>query len=160
MVTQRGELPRTEATRFLRACYSEIKPQENCFVWHGWQSAIAMLGLVELKPLVDQAFRLGYISQSWLSFEDFEDDLQSARFPEDEFSLFGDTIEELSGWYCFSPEYEKWKQRGTGDWDADDWKAQSPGIPAVNPFRDVGRNDPCPCGSGKKFKKCCLRNVA
>ena len=21
---------------------------------------------------------------------------------------------------------------------------------------DVGRNDPCPCGSGKKFKKCCL----
>ncbi len=22
-------------------------------------------------------------------------------------------------------------------------------------FRDVGRNDPCPCGSGKKFKKCC-----
>jgi len=23
--------------------------------------------------------------------------------------------------------------------------------------RKVGRNDPCPCGSGKKFKKCCLR---
>jgi hypothetical protein len=21
----------------------------------------------------------------------------------------------------------------------------------------VGRNDPCPCGSGKKFKKCCMR---
>jgi preprotein translocase subunit SecA len=21
--------------------------------------------------------------------------------------------------------------------------------------RAVGRNDPCPCGSGKKFKKCC-----
>lgn len=20
---------------------------------------------------------------------------------------------------------------------------------------NVGRNDPCPCGSGKKFKKCC-----
>ena len=20
----------------------------------------------------------------------------------------------------------------------------------------VGRNDPCPCNSGKKFKKCCL----
>ncbi|MFO1434953.1 MAG: SEC-C metal-binding domain-containing protein [Gammaproteobacteria bacterium] len=26
--------------------------------------------------------------------------------------------------------------------------------PARNPLRDVGRNDPCPCGSGKKFKKC------
>ncbi len=22
--------------------------------------------------------------------------------------------------------------------------------------RRVGRNDPCPCGSGTKFKKCCL----
>ena len=21
----------------------------------------------------------------------------------------------------------------------------------------VGRNDPCPCGSGKKYKKCCLQ---
>jgi hypothetical protein len=22
-------------------------------------------------------------------------------------------------------------------------------------MQKVGRNDPCPCGSGKKFKKCC-----
>ncbi|MDG3087577.1 SEC-C metal-binding domain-containing protein [Vibrio hannami] len=26
---------------------------------------------------------------------------------------------------------------------------------ALNPFKDVGRNDACPCGSGKKFKQCC-----
>ena len=26
--------------------------------------------------------------------------------------------------------------------------------PARNPLKDVGRNDPCPCGSGQKFKKC------
>lgn len=26
--------------------------------------------------------------------------------------------------------------------------------PVRNPLRDVGRNDPCPCGSGRKFKKC------
>jgi preprotein translocase subunit SecA len=25
--------------------------------------------------------------------------------------------------------------------------------------KKVGRNDPCPCGSGKKYKKCCGRNV-
>ena len=25
-----------------------------------------------------------------------------------------------------------------------------------NRFEKVGRNDPCPCGSGNKFKKCCL----
>jgi preprotein translocase subunit SecA len=26
--------------------------------------------------------------------------------------------------------------------------------PALNKYKDVGRNDPCPCGSGKKYKKC------
>jgi uncharacterized protein len=25
------------------------------------------------------------------------------------------------------------------------------------PLKTIGRNDPCPCGSGKKFKKCCLQ---
>ena len=24
----------------------------------------------------------------------------------------------------------------------------------------VGRNDPCPCGSGKKFKKCCAEAIS
>ena len=23
-----------------------------------------------------------------------------------------------------------------------------------DPYANVGRNDPCPCGSGKKYKKC------
>ena len=32
---------------------------------------------------------------------------------------------------------------------------------APTPRHDVvGRNDPCPCGSGKKYKKCCGRNIA
>ena len=29
-----------------------------------------------------------------------------------------------------------------------------PPAPASNPYAGIGRNDPCPCGSGKKFKKC------
>jgi preprotein translocase subunit SecA len=28
--------------------------------------------------------------------------------------------------------------------------------PHVRAARKVGRNDRCPCGSGKKYKKCCL----
>ena len=28
--------------------------------------------------------------------------------------------------------------------------------PAVRTMPKVGRNDPCPCGSGKKYKKCCM----
>ena len=25
--------------------------------------------------------------------------------------------------------------------------------------KKIGRNDPCPCGSGKKYKKCCGKNA-
>jgi len=24
------------------------------------------------------------------------------------------------------------------------------------PWREASRNDPCPCGSGRKYKRCCL----
>ena len=30
-------------------------------------------------------------------------------------------------------------------------------IDELNSFKKVGRNESCPCGSGKKFKKCCMR---
>lgn len=32
---------------------------------------------------------------------------------------------------------------------------QAPAAGEAEDFQKVGRNDPCPCGSGKKFKKCC-----
>ena len=31
-----------------------------------------------------------------------------------------------------------------------------PGTPFKRDVPKVGRNEPCPCGSGKKFKRCCL----
>ena len=37
-------------------------------------------------------------------------------------------------------------------------KPADPGAAPANRQSSVGRNDPCPCGSGKKFKKCCGRN--
>lgn len=35
-----------------------------------------------------------------------------------------------------------------------------PQIPVVRSEPKIGRNDPCPCGSGKKYKKCCLDKAA
>ena len=32
-----------------------------------------------------------------------------------------------------------------------------PSKPVVRAEPKTGRNDPCPCGSGKKFKKCCMK---
>ncbi len=36
------------------------------------------------------------------------------------------------------------------------WLEQRMPDQPIHPSRKVGRNDPCPCGSGKKYKKCCL----
>lgn len=30
--------------------------------------------------------------------------------------------------------------------------------PLVHETQKIGRNDPCPCGSGKKYKNCCLES--
>jgi hypothetical protein len=56
--------------------------------------------------------------------------------------------DEMAAWHCFKPESE----------DEDmDWAEDDP--PYHEPYRretpKIGRNDPCPCGSGKKYKKCC-----
>jgi preprotein translocase subunit SecA len=45
-------------------------------------------------------------------------------------------------------ELEQIKLVGAGDGSAD-------GVKQVIKGDKVGRNDPCPCGSGKKYKKCC-----
>lgn len=33
-----------------------------------------------------------------------------------------------------------------------------PDVPRNEDGEEIGRNDPCPCGSGKKYKKCCMNN--
>lgn len=35
------------------------------------------------------------------------------------------------------------------------WRAKRGAVTVRNDAPKVGRNDPCPCGSGKKFKQCC-----
>jgi uncharacterized protein len=34
------------------------------------------------------------------------------------------------------------------------WKSLGPRVESVRKAAEPGRNDPCPCGSGKKYKKC------
>ena len=90
-----------------------------------------------------------------MEYEDSRGDLEHAlAHPEapwqspavGEFAPFDDTIKEVSSWYAFSPEYLERKNAAPHEFGL--------GEPASNPYRAVGRNDSCPCGSGKKFKKC------
>ena len=66
-----------------------------------------------------------------------------------------DTIAELAPWHCFSAAYlAERSQRELANWSFPPADQDGP-APVVLPPK-VGRNDPCPCGSGKKYKKCCL----
>jgi len=38
--------------------------------------------------------------------------------------------------------------------DCDHDHHHGPSVPYVRTEAKVGRNEPCPCGSGKKYKKC------
>ena len=51
-------------------------------------------------------------------------------------------------------ERARFKKRGK-HWFYQDGKVKSAQEPVVSAGPKVGRNDPCPCGSGKKYKKCC-----
>lgn len=51
--------------------------------------------------------------------------------------------------FCYASRYlEAWKKVS----GAIDWLKQKAGIKIIP---KAGRNEPCPCGSGKKYKKCC-----
>jgi Protein of unknown function (DUF1186) len=157
ILVRQNQLPRAEAARFLAACYSELQPQTECAAWTGWSIAIALLGLVELKPMVELAFKRSSIPAYVMSFKHFEADLQQAiagsdpSFYTDEYTLFGNTIGELSRWAAFNPGRDQNDAPGDG-YDLDDGEPRSPTVPAVNPFKDVGRNDPCPAAAARNSR--------
>jgi uncharacterized protein YecA (UPF0149 family) len=99
-----------------------------------------------------------------MDYDDFRRDLartladpeRMAGFEYDQIGPLEDAIGELSGWYAFSDAAEQGEEWwATSPEDAGLSFADTP-LPLVDPFKGVGRNDPCPCGSGNKFKKCCL----
>ena len=154
MLTMRGDLPQDDMVQFLQTCFSQLEPQQDCYVWQGWVDAIMWLRLAELKPLAKKVFARGSIPL--ISAKEFEKELRYAfEHPQsrllaadDELAPFGDAIEELNPLARFQSQRPMQLPSG---WPG--WGGQGP---ERNPLRHVGRNDPCPCGSGKKYKKCCL----
>jgi hypothetical protein len=79
----------------------------------------------------------------------------------DDLSAIGSAVIALSGTLSeeYSSKIDEAHERAEPMWTEleDDWLDDHlpPRTPAVREPRP-GRNDPCPCGSGKKFKRCCL----
>lgn len=130
--------------------------------WDAWENAIAMLGWRDFMPRVEAAFRDGRISSGISEFEDFLSDLEDAEAAPTSYERFTDVglgyIDDIEAAFDWMGEADESDVEYDDDLDALPPIDSAPSQPIINPLRNVGRNDPCPCGSGKKAKKCCLAN--
>lgn len=78
-----------------------------------------------------------------------EDTVVSLDF--DSEKLYYNMVEAKAEWLFSLPE---WDELLTPEKRKELYKAQKVSGTVVK-GQKVGRNDPCPCGSGKKYKKCC-----
>jgi hypothetical protein len=154
-----GRIPRPEAEAYLARIHPLAADPEAGFFTLGWATAVAYLGVETLVPDVRRLFDTGLIDPVFMSFKDFQEELKRtladparmAGFPADQFVPLDDAIGELQSWHGFAEAPTARSAELPG------WLPPAPLFaPAIDPYKGVGRNDPCPCGSGKKFKKCCL----
>ena len=151
---------RPDVTDYLERFYSaDIEKPET--LWGSWSFAVADLGLEHLEPQVRQAFEQEWVSPDEADFDFFHEQLRKAVeggespwFHRSRNSrLIESAIDDLSRWYCFSDEYLKARAKERASASS---LSHLIGDTFGRDVPKVARNDPCPCGSGKKFKKCCL----
>lgn len=156
-----GRIEHDVMQRFLEQFYEERLAADGDMAWIGWLEAIALLGLRDLAPLVHRAWSENRVPSGVLDRSHFENDLSEAERAPDDIDRFKrvnlgyvDDVLEALDWtrYTGSLVEAQDQERLWAD------MAPSANVPVTNPWRHVGRNDPCPCGSGKKAKKCCLAN--
>ena len=79
------------------------------------------------------------------------------RIPDSDFT---DAIEEMEGWAWFHPEPRySLPQRPSlpafSNFPFFEDESEEEELERSPPNQKIGRNNPCPCGSGKKYKVCC-----
>jgi len=101
------------------------------------------------KPILRSLFESGRIDEESITWEDIEE-------------IYRTSIENLphhekkDPMMHFSPENLSYLKRITGKPWSENEDQTTASWPELKPTKKVGRNDPCPCGSGNKYKKCCL----
>jgi len=162
-----GRIPRQEFIEFLTRFRAERLAPEGDTAWFAWAHAITLLGLrdkwlavvaaVEAEVLPLEPWELTHFEEELAAAEQAPQDIE--RFKEAYLGYIDDVLATLQRLEYDTGEY------GDDYFNLDDDEDAGPplvlrrtpaNVPAVNPLRGVGRNDPCPCGSGKKAKRCCL----
>ena len=144
-----------EAEAFLHRFYAERAVPPGDPAWYGWMVAAGLLGLTSLDEAVRAAFADNLIDQSMCKAGTWEKLIEAAQTAPDDPARFTDEATGYIGDIYESMRWVAWKNEAEDD-DDDYEPAPPPMQPVRNALRNVGRNDPCPCGSGKKYKKCCL----
>lgn len=142
MLALHERLERDFATGYFRQLLAQCHEDYPNFNAHIVCSLVD-LHAVEAYAEIEQAFEEDKIDEMMLNMEYVREEFESTqetvllkRRTEGQYSFIEDTVGEMQWWACFEQEKKKLPQ------------------PAVKAAK-VGRNDPCPCGSGKKYKKCC-----
>jgi hypothetical protein len=110
------------------------------------------LGAVQMLPAIRGWFDEKLLDEEYADLEFVEAtisepfELSVQRMRERGEGYVRDPVSAMAWWACFSEEDD--------DDDADDIDWAPVAEPYVRDEPKIGRNDPCPCGSGKKYKKC------
>ncbi len=173
-LTRIGRIPEADTHAYLRHLLTAMQPQDSCYIWVGWTECVAVLGFADFAPDVRLLFEREFVEPFTMDYSDFEADLkQTLDDPErmaglaaKQLSPLTGVIDELAGWYGFSEKflrdqarYAERRVEAARQEEAARQVQLTSGGGVRNPWRNVGRNDPCPCGSGRKFKKCCLGKI-
>ena len=171
-----GRMTREDAVeRLMRQVRAAVAVED------AWAVTICVCELSQINPLetkdeIKSVFDTHLVDESIINWRCFERHLHPEApdvCPALEYhepSAIADTVEELRGWYCFSEECREADKRAEvrrlnepvpeAFSPLDSWEPPPPSIGTIRQDAPrVGRNDPCPCGSGKKYKKCCLRTA-
>ncbi len=87
-----------------------------------------------------------------IKLEELKED-SSVTLSYDKEKLYYNMVAAKAPWLYELPQ---WENHLTEEKRKELFKAQKSSKTVVNE-QSVGRNEPCPCGSGKKYKKCCGR---
>ena len=159
-LTWNGRISAETTRGFVRHYDASRLIPEGDLGWNGWEIAIELLGWEEFAPLVEAAYADGRLDTGMSELRLFREGIAAAakaapgdgaRFHAQGYDYIEDALVAIDvGAPLLSEATDKASDEEEADW------AAGPSVPRRNPLRHVGRNDPCPCGSGKKYKKCCL----
>jgi preprotein translocase subunit SecA len=121
------------------------------------RSAVGLVGYAQVDPKVEYK-REGrkLFDQMWVSIAQRVTDLVYRIEQLDE-RFVGSTYVETKASHAAAPSTSEIAKEQQQAIQNSQQSAESVAEPIRNRGERVGRNDPCPCGSGKKYKNCCLK---